>query len=132
MLVQLWRHRRPLLGFALAFQLLENLLFAPAMAFLGRALQGRPVVDSTELVAFFLSPRGLLLLFLAATTWVMIRLVEHAGLSALVLGLFEGRHFRPSATFSWLARELPRLAAVGGRVVGWTLALTAPFGLGLA
>ena len=129
MLVQLWRHRRPLLGFALAFQLLENLLFAPAMAFLGRALQGRPVVDSTELVAFFLSPRGLLLLFLAATTWLTIRLVEHAGLSALVLGLFEGRHFRPSATFSWLARELPRLAAVGGRVVGWTLALTAPFGL---
>ena len=124
MLVQLWRHRRPLLGFALAFQLLENLLFAPAMAFLGRALQGRPVVDSTELVAFFLSPRGLLLLFLAATTWLTIRLVEHAGLSALVLGLFEGRHFRPSATFSWLARELPRLAAVGGRVVGWTLALT--------
>ncbi len=129
MLAQLWRHRRPLLGFALAFQLLENLLSAPAMAFLGRALQGRPVVDSTELVAFFLSPRGFLLLFLAVTTWLTIRLVEHAGLSALVLGLAEGKHFRPSATLGWLARESPRLAAVGARVVGWTLAVTAPFGV---
>ena len=129
MLAQLWRHRRPLLGFALGFQLLENLLFAPAMGFLGRALQGRPVVDSTELVAFFLSPRGFLLLFLAVTTWLTIRLVEHAGLSALVLGLAEGKHFRPSATVGWLARESPRLATVGARVVGWTLAVTAPFGV---
>ena len=39
-----------MLFFALAFQLLENLLFAPAMGFLGRALEGRPVTDSTELV----------------------------------------------------------------------------------
>jgi glycerophosphoryl diester phosphodiesterase len=128
-LVQLWNQRRPLLGFALAFQLLENLLFAPAMGFLGQALQGRPVVDSTELVAFFLSPRGFLLLFLAATAWLTIRLVEQAGLSALVLGLAEGRPTGPSATFRWLARELPRLAAVGARVVGWALAVTAPLGV---
>lgn len=128
MIAQLWRHRRPLLGFALAFQLLENLLFAPAMGFLGQALQGRPVVDSTALVAFFLSPRGFLLLFLATTTWLTIRLVEHAGLSTLVLGLAEGSQFRPLATFGWLARELPRLAAVGARVVGWGLTVTAPFG----
>ncbi len=129
MLAQLWNYRRPLPAFALAFQLLENLLFAPAMGFLGGALQGRPVIDSTDLVSFFLSPRGFLILFLTATVWLTIRLVEHAGLSALVLGLAEGKNFRPWATFSWLAREMPRLAPVGARVVGWALLVAAPFGV---
>jgi glycerophosphoryl diester phosphodiesterase len=129
MLAQFWKHRRPLLAFALAFQLLENLLFAPAMGFLGRALEGRPVVDSTELVSFFLSPRGFLILFLAATIWLTIRLVEHAGLSSLVLGSIEGRNFRLAGTFGWLAAQMPRLAAVGARLVGWILVLLAPFGV---
>jgi len=127
MLVQIWKHRRPLLAFALAFQLLENLLFTPAMGFIGRALQGRPVVDSTELVSFFLSPSGLLILFLASTTLLTIRLVEHAGLSAIVMGALKGRTFKAFATFRWLVTEIPRLAAIGTRIVCWSLALIAPF-----
>jgi hypothetical protein len=67
LLAQIWKQRWPLLAFALAFQLLENLLFTPAMGLLGRALQARPVVDSTALVGFFLSPRGFLVLFFGAS-----------------------------------------------------------------
>lgn len=129
MLSQLWTHRRSLITFAVAFQLVENLLFAPAMGLLGRALEGRPVVDSTALVAFFLSPRGFFILFLGATIFLTIRLVEHAGLSGLVLGVLAGKTFRPLAVFRWLAMELPRLAAVGMRVIAWTVGMTAPLAL---
>jgi hypothetical protein len=60
MLAQIWKRRWPLLALALSFQLIENLLFTPAMGLLGRLLQGQPVVDSTALVQFLLSPRGFL------------------------------------------------------------------------
>jgi glycerophosphoryl diester phosphodiesterase len=126
MLAQLWRQRRPLLAFALAFQLLESLLFTPAMGLMGGVLLGRPVVDSTALVEFLLSPRGFLVLFLGATISLTIRLVEHAGLSAIVLGALEGKGFRAVATFRWLVKELPRLAAIGARVVGWGVVLATP------
>ncbi len=115
-----------MLFFALAFQLLENLLFAPAMGFLGRALEGQPVVDSMELVVFFLSPRGFLILFLGSTTLLTIRLAEHAGLSALALGALEGKFFRPLATLGWLGGGMHRLAAIGVRMVGWSVALVTP------
>ena len=126
MLAQLWKRRWPLLAFALSFQLLENLLFAPALGLIGRLLQGRPVVDSTALVQFLLSPRGFLVLFLGATISLTIRLIEHAGLSAMVLGAVEGKTFRALATFRWLLTELPRLAAIGARLVGWGVLLAAP------
>ena len=126
MLAQLWKQRRSLLAFALSFQLLENLLFAPALGLAGRLLQGRPVVDSTALVQFLLSPRGFLVLFLGATISLTIRLIEHAGLSAMVLGALEGRSFRPLTTFRWLVTELPRLLAIGARIVAWGLLLAAP------
>ncbi len=67
-----------------------------------------------------------MILFLGATILLTIRLVEHAGLSALVLGALEGRSFRRLATFGWLATEMRRLAATGARIVGWTVAVTAP------
>ena len=131
MLAQLWKRRWPLLAFALSFQLLENLLFTPAMGLIGRLLQGQPVVDSTALVQFLLSPRGFLVLFLGATISLTIRLIEHAGLSAMVLGALEGKTFRALATFRWLLTELPRLAGIGARVVGWGVLLAAPL-LGVA
>jgi glycerophosphoryl diester phosphodiesterase len=126
MLAQLWKVRLPLLAFALSFQLLENLLFTPAMGLIGGTLMGRPVVDSTAAVEFLLSPRGFLVLFLAATISLTIRLIEHAGLSAIVLGTFEGRRFRAVATFRWLMMELPRLVAIGARIVGVSVALVVP------
>jgi glycerophosphoryl diester phosphodiesterase len=126
MMKQLLKNWRPLLAFALAFQLFENLLFAPSMGILGRALEGRPVVDSTQLVAFFLSPRGLVILFLAAMISLTIRLVEHAGLSALVLGALEAKPLQPLSTFRWLLAELPGLARIGVRIVGWGLIVSAP------
>lgn len=126
MLSQLWKARWSLLGFALAFQLVENLLFAPLMAILGRALRGRPVLDSTALVEFFLSPRGLLVLALSLTASLTLRLAGHAGLSALVLGALEGVPVQSRTAFRWLARELPRLGVLGSRILLWLGGLGLP------
>jgi glycerophosphoryl diester phosphodiesterase len=126
MVAQLWKVRLPLLAFALSFQLLENLLFTPAMGLIGGVLLGRPVVDSTAAVEFLLSPRGFGVLFLAATLCVTIRLIEHAGLSAIVLGALEGKTFRAWTTFRWLMTKLPRLAVVGAWVLGWGAVVVMP------
>jgi glycerophosphoryl diester phosphodiesterase len=126
MLAQIWKSRWPLLLFALSFQLLENFLFTPTIGVLGRLLQGRPVVDSTALVQFLLSPRGFLVLFLGATVSLTIRLVEHGGLSAIALGRLEGKDFGVACAFRWLLAELPRLTVIGARLVGWGLILAVP------
>jgi len=126
MLAQVWKLRLPLVVFALAFQLLENLLFTPTMGLIGGFLLGRPAVDSTALVQFLLSPRGFLVIFLAATVSLTIRLVEHAGLSAIALGALEGKKIRAVATFRWLLAELPRLASIGARIIVWGVMLVAP------
>src|SRR5262245_45742828 len=85
---QRWRE---LAGFSLLFRILESLLCAPLVALVGKWLLGRTVLDSTALVSFLLSPRGLLALVFAATTVLTIRLVEHAGLSAIFFGGLDGR-----------------------------------------
>jgi glycerophosphoryl diester phosphodiesterase len=126
MLARLWKNRWSLLAFALSFQLLENFLFAPTMGLLGRLLQGEPVVDSTAIVQFLLSPRGFLVAFLGATIGLTIRLVEHAGLSAMVLGALEGKTFRAAATWRWVVAELPRLTGIGTRIVAWSIVTALP------
>ena len=84
---------RSLLGFALLFRILENLFFAPLIAMAIHWLVGRTVLDSTALVSFLLSPRGLLVIMLASVTALTIRLTEHAGLSAIFFSACEGRTF---------------------------------------
>jgi hypothetical protein len=92
---QLWiaisRHWRELAGFSLLFRIFEGLLFAPFIALVGKWLLGRTVLDSTALVSFLLSPRGLVACVCGATTLLTIRLIEHTGLSAVFFGGFDGR-----------------------------------------
>jgi glycerophosphoryl diester phosphodiesterase len=82
---------RQLLGFALLFRVLESLFFAPLIALIGHWLSGRIVLDSTALVSFLLSPRGIAVLLLASVTTLTIRFMEHAGMSAIFFGACEGR-----------------------------------------
>ena len=118
--------RRDLATFALLFRLLEWALFAPTVAIVGHALLGRPVVDSTAIVAFLLSPRGALLAFLALAIALTLRLVEHAGLSVIVLGGLEGRAVPARAAMRLVAAELPRLFRLAGGIVGRTLVVALP------
>src|SRR3954462_11689560 len=104
-----WDRRRQLLWFALIFQTFESLCFVPLLGLAGHALLGRPVVDSTGLVSFVLSPRGFVLLFLGSATLLTIRLLEQAGLSAIALGALQGKTVRVAAALRLTMLKLPGL-----------------------
>jgi glycerophosphoryl diester phosphodiesterase len=122
----LWKRRWPLLTCALLFQIAESFLFAPLLGLAGHALLGRPVVDSTALVAFILSPRGFFLLFFVAAAALTIRLFEQAGLAVIVLSALQGKTVRAWAALRVTARELPRLGSLGLLVIGCGLLVAVP------
>jgi glycerophosphoryl diester phosphodiesterase len=113
-IVQRWRE---LAGFALLFRIVESLLFAPMAGLAGQWLLGRAVLDSTALVSFLLSPRGFLALALAAVAALSIRLVEHAGLSAICFGAFNDRRVSSRQALRLVWRCLLVLVRVSTRLV---------------
>jgi glycerophosphoryl diester phosphodiesterase len=112
------RRWRELAGFALLFRMFESLLFAPAAALAGKWLLGRTVLDSTALISFALSLRGFVALALAAITALTIRLVEHAGLSAIFFGAFDDRRVSAREALRLVWRHLLKLVRVAARFVG--------------
>lgn len=114
-ILQRWRE---LLGFALLFRFLESLLFAPMVALVGKLLLGHTVLDSTAVVSFLLSPRGFLALTLAAVTALSIRLTEHAGLSAIIFGAFDGRRVSSREALRLIWRHLLILVRLSARFAG--------------
>jgi glycerophosphoryl diester phosphodiesterase len=120
---QRWRE---LIRFSLFFRIFEGLFCAPALALVGKWLLGRTVLDSTAVVKFLLSPRGLLALMLTATTLMTLRLVEHAGLSAIFFGAFQGRRIPALEAAHIVWRSLLTLAQVSARFVGLALLTVLP------
>ena len=120
---QRWRE---LVGFALIFRALESLIFAPVAAVTGKWLLGRTVLDSTALVSFLLSPRGFLALLFAAVTALTMRLIEHAGLSTIFFGAFDGRRVSSREALRLVGRHLPILVHVSARFAAWGLLTLAP------
>ena len=112
---QRWRE---LVGFTLLFRIFESLLCAPLVALLGKWLLGRTVLDSTAVVSFLLSPRGIFAVVFAATTILTLRLVEHAGLSAIFFGGFEGRRVSGREAVRMVWRHLLALVRISARFVG--------------
>jgi len=121
-----WRRRYDIARFDILFRLFEAFVFTPLAALAGHLLSGRPVVDSTDLVGFVLSPRGFVATFLGATLLLTIRLVEQAGLSAIALGAVDGRRVTSPAALRVVAGILPRLLSVAGLILLAGLALAAP------
>lgn len=125
---------RPLLKksieYARTFRLMEGLVFAPLMGLVGQVLRGRVVLDSTALVGFFLSWRGLCALFIAAVAFLLIRITEQAGLSVIRAEEFGGPVLSPMATLKFvLSRFVPLLRAavrflvlVGGMLTPFLIA----------
>ena len=120
---QRWRE---LVGFALIFRALESLIFAPVAAVTGKWLLGRTVLDSTALVSFLLSPRGFLALLFAAVTALTMRLIEHAGLSTIFFGAFDGRRVSSREALRLVGRHLLMLVRVSARFAAWGLLTLSP------
>src|SRR5215831_19928458 len=111
-------HRwRELAGFSLLFRIFEGLLCSPLIALVGKWLLGRTVLDSTALLSFLLSWRGILMCLLGATALLTIRLVEHAGLSAIFFGTLDGRQVTSFEAARIVWRYLFSLARVSARFV---------------
>jgi len=120
-----WQCRRDIARFAIMFRLVEAFALTPLLGFAGHFLSGRSVVDSTDLVEFFTSPRGFLATFLGATLVLTIRLVEQAGLSAITLGALGGIRVTSPAALRLVVNRLPRLLAVAAWVLVAGLAVAA-------
>ncbi len=122
-IAQRWRE---LVGFTLLFRVFESVLCAPLVALVGKWLLGRTVLDSTAVISFLLSPRGMLAFLLTAIALLTIRLVEHAGLSVIFPGSFEGRRIsaREAARVVW--RHLLDLVRLSGRFVVISLVCLLP------
>lgn len=118
--------RRDIARYAALFRLFEAFVLTPLAAITGQLLSGRPVVDSTDLVGWVLSPRGFLATFLGATLLLTIRLVEQAGLSAIVLGAIGGQRVSSPAALRIVAGLLPRLLVIAGWILLTGLAVAAP------
>lgn len=118
--------RRDLIPFSILFRLFEALVFTPLAALVGQAMSGRLVVDSTDLVAYFLSPRGFVASLLGGTLLLTIRLVEHAGLTVILLGAVNGRRVSPLTAFRVVRGLSPRLLGVAVRILLAGLATAAP------
>lgn len=81
---------RSLLLFSLGFALIQSLILLPLLAMSGRLLTGKPVVDSTELVRFAGSPRGVITIVLAGAAIGTLYLMEQAGLTTIAVGQLHG------------------------------------------
>src|SRR5262249_7008359 len=120
---QRWRE---LIGFSLLFRIFEGLLCAPLIALAGKWLLGRTVLDSTAVVSFLLSPRGILACVFGLTAVVTIRLIEHAGLSTIFFGAFDGHRVSALEAGRMVLRHLLTLLRVAVRVVGLGLLTLLP------
>jgi len=102
------------------------MLCAPALALVGKWLLGRTVLDSTAVVKFLLSGRGILAIVLAATTLIALRLVEHAGLSAIFFGGFQGHRIPALEAAHIVWRSMLTIVQVSARFVALALLTVLP------
>jgi glycerophosphoryl diester phosphodiesterase len=120
------RHWRELVGFSLIFLIFEGVVCAPLVALVGKWLLGRTVLDSTAVVAFLLSTRGLLACVFTMTALITLHLVEHAGLSAIFFGAFQRRRVATLEAGRIVWRHLLVLVRVSARFVGIGLPMLLP------
>jgi glycerophosphoryl diester phosphodiesterase len=118
--------RADLARFSILFRLLEAVVFAPLAALVGLLISGREVVDSTDLVAFALSPRGFLTWFVGGSLLLAIRLVEQAGLTAILLGASNEQRVTAPQALRIVARVLHKLIAVSTWIVTAAVLLSLP------
>jgi len=123
---QVWEQRWNFVSFSLLFRLLESLLFAPLAGLAGQALTGRLVVDSTALVSFALSPRGFAALLLGAVSLLLIRVVEHAGLSVIVWGALSQTKVPPLVALRYIGARLVVLIQICAQFVLFGVVVAAP------
>lgn len=126
----LGRHARPFAVYHLFFTVLASVVLLPASSWLLTALldsAGDPVVTNFDILAFLLSPVGMLWLLAAATltlTWII---VDQAGMIVIAASGVPGRYRAAMAALWHIGRRLQHFLALVGFRVAAHLGLTTPF-----
>lgn len=96
------------------------------MGLIGHLLRGQMFLDSTAIVGFLLSARGLSALFFAAICFYMIRMMEQAGLSVLTVANAGGANVTPGAAFKTVIGRIVPLLQAAARVVASVMLMVLP------
>jgi glycerophosphoryl diester phosphodiesterase len=106
---------RPLLAFEIAMALATVFLLDPLVIALLQAiiaLRGDPYSGNAALIAFFLSPVGLLTVIIAAVTFVFLAALEFGGVSLIAWDGTHGHRSSLSSVWTRLSQRLPALLAI--------------------
>jgi glycerophosphoryl diester phosphodiesterase len=125
---------RPLLVFEIAMALAAMFLLDPLVIGLLQAivsLSGDPFAANTALIAFVLSPVGVLTVVTAAVTFIFLAAVEFGGVSLIAWDGIHGHRSSLSAVWTRLPQRLPALLAITA-IVFMALALLAAVVIGAA
>jgi glycerophosphoryl diester phosphodiesterase len=107
-----------LVAFDLLCRLVSIAIFAPISAWFIATIIGRTgntAVSNLDLVSFFLSPKGLLLVAVSGTASFAIMFFEIGGLVLIVLGLRQSASVTAVAVFRFLSQRARRLLRLGLR-----------------
>lgn len=128
-------HWRQSLGFHLVLQLLGVALFTPLITGVGRLLvraSGGPVISNYDMVAFGLSPVGILFVLVIAALTITLLLAEFAGQNWIAGHAVARRPVTVSSTIAFLVRKLPWLMVLSAWVFLRLVLLALPFLAGAA
>jgi glycerophosphoryl diester phosphodiesterase len=125
---------KPAIAFEFWFTLIFVISFAPASAWLMNWLiagSGHFAVSDNDLVAFFLSFRGILFLLLSVGFVLAFWFAEQAGLLIILVRAAGGRNVSVSRALWDNIKHLPSLFHLGLLQAGGYLAASIPFGFGI-
>jgi glycerophosphoryl diester phosphodiesterase len=127
-----WRARRPLVAFEILFKLSEAWLLIPALAVVFALIlrqAGHVAVSNFDVVAFLLSPFGLLYATLVGTLATALFLFEQAGVMMLAARFDAGDRPALGSMIAAIIRPLPRIAKLGAIQAALVTTALLPFAL---
>jgi glycerophosphoryl diester phosphodiesterase len=125
----------PLIRLDVYFKLLSLIVLAPATSWLANILvsrSGRLNFANDEILGFLASPPGIVWVFVAGTLAAALGFFEAGGVQIIVQQRGEGVRRGPGSILVEILRRAKDLLALGARVVGAHLLVTAPFVVAVA
>jgi len=119
-------HWRELAAFTAGFRLLEFLLLIPLTMHLHYLLFGAKLIDSTELVNYFLSPRGMFATLFGVWLTISLRILEEAGLQTVIIQALAGRQLTGLEALRLVVSRMPHLLLTAAISTVFLFALASP------
>jgi len=118
-----------ILLYALATRVVVAVVLLPSLAFALRLLmswKGQTALSDQEILAFILSPVGLVALIVIGGFALGVAFVEQAGMITIGFGAAEGRRLTWIQALRWVGKRLPKILPLGSHVLARALMFAAP------